>query len=61
MVDSVGYARTADIFLCVATTFLARNYMLITCSASRPFSNYPFLIILVHGKYNDDLMNQFIR
>ncbi len=61
MVNSVGFAKIVDIFLCVVTTFLMSNYMLITCSENKLFSNYPFPIILVLDRYNGDSMEQFVR
>ena len=35
------------------------NYMLITCLENKPFSNYPFRIILVPDRYNGDSMDLF--
>ena len=61
MVNSVGFAKIVDIFLCVVTTFLMSNYMLITCSENKLFSNYPFPITLVPDRYNGDSMDLFVR
>ena len=61
MVNSVGFAKIADIFLCVVITFLMSNYILITCSENKLFSNYPFRIILVSDRYNGDSMELFVR